>query len=187
MALSPASVAVHAATAGWRGTDLVTAVAVAYAESGGWPDRPGGLWGLPGEPGGDPAGNASKAHARQLAGGWSQWDGYTSRRYLLYMPLAGAAVAAPQVVAIITADAARNVREGLGALPGADVLDTARSALTLGVKAGGWMAERHNWVRVAQVVAGAGLLFVGVAMIARPDQTLGSLTRATIGKALKGR
>jgi len=170
--LNPVTVAEHAARAGWRGTELVTAVAVAYAASGGFPERAGGLWALPGEPGGDPAGNAVKAHTRWGSGGWSQWPAYTSRKYLLFMPPATAAVAAATVKDIIGLDqakaGAKAVQEAVTELPGADVLDTARSALSFVAKAGGWLANPDNWTRVARVVVGGGMIIAAVVMVTRP-------------------
>src|SRR5688572_5840495 len=104
------------------------------ASSGGNPDRAGGLWALPGEAGGDAAGNAVKAYARwRQPGGWSLFREYASTKYLLFMPIAVPAVAHPDVVAIITGPAIRgaigDLREAAGNLPGADMLDAARGAL----------------------------------------------------------
>lgn len=174
MPLNPVTVAEHAARAGWRGAELVTAVAVAYASSGGAPERAGGLWALPGEPGGDPAGNAVKAHARWASGGWGQWPGYTNRTYLIFMPPAGAAVAAASVKEIIGLDkakaGAKAAQEAVTELPGADMLDTARGALTFVAKAAGWLSNPDNWTRVARVVVGGGMIIASVVMVTRVDQ-----------------
>jgi len=168
-------VATYAARAGWRGADLVTSVAVALAETGGDPDRPGGLWNVPGSAGGDPAGNAAAAFARWQAAGWPAWNTYNSRRYVLFMPAAAAAVAASSVQSIVvdpppvlTGGALGGLREAAGNLPGADVLDTARTGLGLAVKAGAWMANPDNWVRVVLVAVGSALLVGALVVLVRP-------------------
>lgn len=172
MPLNPVTVAEHAARAGWRGVDLVTAVAVAYAASGGFPERAGGLWALPGEPGGDAAGNAVKAHARWSAGGWGQWPAYTSRKYLIFMPPASAAVAAASVKNIIDTDTAKAgakaVQEAATSIPVPNPLDAARDALTLAQRAGSWLSNSDNWVRIARVVVGGGMIIAAVVMVVRP-------------------
>lgn len=186
-ALTPVAIARHAATAGWRGTDLPIAVAVALASSSGYAERAGGLWGLPGEPGGDGAGNAVKAYARWRAGGWGMFANFANTKYLLYMPLAVPAVAHPDVVAIIAAPVVEGFKDGLDSvLPAADLLDTARTGLSLAVKAGQWLGDRHNWARVAMVVIGATMITTAVAMVSRPDQTLGAAAGALVRPILKG-
>jgi hypothetical protein len=184
MALSPVAIAKHAATAGWRGADLPVSVAVALASSGGQPDRAGGLWGLPGEPGGDAAGNAVAAFARWRAGGWGMFAHYRDTKWLLFMPIAVPAVAHPDVVAIVAAPVVEGFKEGAeSVLPAADMLDIARAGLSFVAKAGAWMSNRHNWVRSAQVLVGAGLVIAAMGMVTRPDQTVGGFIGST-GKAL---
>lgn len=41
-------------------------------------------------------------------------------------------------------------------------------AVEMMIGAGRWMADPHNWVRVAQVVAGGMLLVAGISIVARP-------------------
>lgn len=186
MALTPVAIARYAAVAGFRGGDLPTAVAVALASSGGWPDRAGGLWGLPGEPGGDPAGNAAKAFDRYRAGGWGMFAGYANTKYLLYMPVALVAVVDPSVVAIAAAPLVEGFKAGVESLlPGSDMLDTARSGLSLLAKAGAWLSNRHNWVRVAQVAVGAGMIFASINIIT-DQKIVGVIGKTTdaVGKVL---
>ena len=177
--LSPVTVAEHAARAGFRTKDLIIAVAVAYTESQGYAERDGGLWRLPGEPGGDPAGNAVKAYTRWKAGGWDQWTSYRTGRYLLWMPAATAAVGAEGVINIITNPigvgqaVGADIKSAAQGLPLTNPLDAARDALTLAYKAGAWVANPHNWTRVAWVVTGGALIIVGAVKIARPQRALG--------------
>lgn len=113
--------AAAAARAGWTGVDLVTAVAVAGAESG-W--RPGvthingngsidyGLWQINSVHVGilasgdwaDPYDNAAMAHTVWAAAGgsWSPWTTFTGGAYTQYLPAAQGAVrgvAVPQTCA----------------------------------------------------------------------------------------
>jgi len=176
--LNPVSIAEHAARAGFRKQDLVIAVAVALAESQGYADRAGGLWNLPGEAGGDPAGNAVKAYARFQTGGWGQWSSYRGNRYLLWMPAAGGAVAAEGVKNIVTNPVGvgqavgQDVKSTAQNLPLVDSLDAAKDALTLAYKAGAWVANPQNWIRVSQVITGGALIVVAAVMIIRPERVL---------------
>lgn len=162
--ITPAAIADACVAAGWRGGDLSVAVAVAIASSGGNPDRAGGLFAIPGVAGGDPAAAARAAYALwQKPAAWGGFPAHRSRRYLLYMPIAVPAAAAAEARAI-----AANPGAELGkGLPGADAVETARSALTLAVKAGAWMSNRNNWARVAQVMLGGLILGVAIAALTR--------------------
>lgn len=69
--------------------------------------------------------------------------------------LAGAGRA---VAAAVTG--AQNI--GAGVVAGAgDVLDTARGA----VKAGQWLSNPHNWVRIVYVAGGVALILVAAGML----------------------
>lgn len=97
--LSPVSIAHHASRAGWKGDDLVKAVAIAMAESGGVINATGdkdlttggelsrGLWQINYRPGRDegnairdpqrnsnPATNAQNAHEIYKQQGWRAWS-----------------------------------------------------------------------------------------------------------------
>lgn len=177
---TPIDVAVWAARAGWRGNDLTVAVAVALAASRGNPSASGGLYGIGG--GGDGQSQSNTAHARWKASGWGTFKAHNSRAYLLQMPAAGAAVVAAEARDIISdpAGAASEIVEAAGQLPGADVLDAAKGALTLAYKAGAWMANPDNWARVLMVVLGGGLVVGGLVM------TVGSGVASPVG-ALAGK
>lgn len=184
--LNPVAIATHAARAGFRGTDLVTAVAVALAESGGNETRAGGLWNLGAGPPGTPAAEAVKAYNRFKAGGWTQWASYRSNAYLLFAPLAAAAAASAEVAGIIRdpAGAVGNVIDGISdAIPGADMLGAAQGAVAIAYKAGAWLADRHNLERVAQVVVGSGLIIASVVMLARP--AIGAVSGGAVGMVAK--
>lgn len=109
-ALPPEQVAQAAYAAGWRGADVVTAVAVAYAESGLDPQafNPAaggnkGLWQINNVHAallaqGDwrvPADNAVMAFAiwNEAGGSWTPWEAYTNHAYAKFLPQAQAAVA----------------------------------------------------------------------------------------------
>lgn len=185
-------IAVHAAKAGFRGADLTTAVAVALASSMGSVDQAGGLWALPGVPGGDPAGNAVKAFERFKAGGWGQWPAYSSGRYLLFMIGAAAAVSTAGVLAIIenpaeaAGKAAAKATEAAKGLPGGEVIDAAQDALGFATKTAAWLGDRQNWIRIAQVVVGGAMIIASVTMIARPEQRLTGLAGMVARPIIKG-
>src|SRR6266536_5072796 len=100
---SMTQVAQYAANAGFSGKGLSTAVAVAYAESGGNPNATGpvgekGLWQVfprahpDWENGGnlyDPQYNARAAYAISSSGAnWRPWTTWVTGAYLLYLPQA---------------------------------------------------------------------------------------------------
>lgn len=110
--LTAAQIAQYAASAGWTGTDLITAVAVALAESGGDANAQGdfgdpnagvynafGLWQVnTGENPQfandnllDPQTNANDAYAIWQQIGWGGWSTYSSGKYAAFIPTATAA------------------------------------------------------------------------------------------------
>lgn len=181
--LSGIAIAKHAATAGFRGNDLVISVAVALGSSLGNDSQAGGLWDLPGVPGGDPAGNATKAYARWKAGGWDQWSAYTSKRYLLFMPGAAASAAAKEVLDII-GEAGEKAGDAIDT--GKDMLDAAQNAVGALQKAGAWLSKRENIIRVAQVAIGGAMIIAAVAMITRPERALTGVGGMIIKPIIKG-
>jgi hypothetical protein len=118
MNLSPAQIAQYAAAAGFTGNDLLTAVDIALAESGGNPSAYNpetaagapqgqgsyGLWQIflaahpefAGANLADPQTNANAAYSiYAVAGGFTPWSTYTSGQYGMYeTPAVQAAVAA---------------------------------------------------------------------------------------------
>lgn len=121
MILPAAQIAALAKSAGWAGEDVVTAVAVALAESGGNPraladdsdDLSYGLWQInmlgamgperrrafgltSNEQLYDPATNARAAHAIWRSQGWQRgWGAYSSGAYRKHLPVARAAAGSP--------------------------------------------------------------------------------------------
>jgi hypothetical protein len=187
--VTPVNLAIFGATAGWRGTDLIVAVAVGMATSAGQVDRPGGLWG--GGPSGptDGQANANAAFARWQQSGWGSFPAHNHKTYLLFMPAATAATASADVQAIVRdpAGAADKlggaIADAAGQLPGGDILDAAKNALTLMYKAGAWMANPDNWVRVASVMLGGGLIIGGLFLVAK--QAAGTLAGDLAGSIAK--
>jgi hypothetical protein len=187
--------------AGWRGQDLIVAVAVGLAESGGNPAARNtsggadsrGVWQINVAAGAHPEyadrnlydldTNAAAAFEIWKAHGWGPWQAHNNGAYLLRMPAALAAVEARGLnkIGAAASDAASAAAAGafggvgIGALsdaahniPGADALSAARSGLAIVWKAGAWMADPHNWLRVVQVAVGGGLIIGGIVIVARP-------------------
>lgn len=181
------TIAAHAATAGFRDKDLTIAVAVAGATSLGNDGAPGGLWGLPGVPGGDPAGNAVKAFERWRAGGWAQFPAYSSGRYLLFMPAAQVAVQSSKVLEILNKGAKQAKENVETAVDSANtIVDAAQDAVAIGVKAGAWLSKRENWIRIAEVVIGGAMVIVSLTMIANPERALGGAVGMIARPIVKG-
>lgn len=161
MPASPATVSGWAYAAGWRYLDLAVAIAVAYSETGANTGHAGGVWNVPGGPA-DGSANAAAAYKRWQAGGWRQWPTYANGKYLLFMPIATPAAAAAEALLTSPAGAvATNV-------PGGDLVSAAQNALTLGIKTQAWVANRHNWARVAEVIVGGALLIGALVMVSKP-------------------
>lgn len=136
----------------------------------------------------DPAVNARAAYGIWKSGGWGPWEAHTSNAYLFYMPVALTAVQASQVQQIIT-NPGESAKAVADQLPGADMLDAAQGALTLGYKSAGWIGNRNNWVRVAYVMLGTGLIWGGLLMVAGKPiaKTTGAVVGSVVpaGKAVK--
>jgi hypothetical protein len=180
----PVSLVTLAHDAGWSGGDVVTAVAVAVAASGGNSGRTGGLWGVPGfPPNMDPKLDAAAAYATQKSKGWGAFPKYKSNAYLLWMPAATAAVAAAGGAAVVT-----NPGEVLGAVVDAtgadDLLGTLKTATAPLLKAGAWLGNQANWLRVAYVVFGGAIIVGSLVMIAGPG-AVGSVAGGVVKPLLK--
>lgn len=195
--ISPVAIAEHAARAGWRGGDLIVAVAVAMAESGGRETAHNtsrgadarGIWQVNVAHDAhpdlaslnlyDPATNAKAAYGIWKAGGWGPWQAHNNRTYVIFMPIATAVASAPSVLGIVAAGVVDDVASKI---PGKDMLDAARGGLKLGIKAGGWLSNRNNWVRVAYVMLGTGLMWGGLLMVV--GKPVMSTTEAVAGGLL---
>jgi lysozyme-like protein len=174
--LTPAQIAGYARQAGFQGPALVTATAVALAESGGRTDavnvntngsRDLGLWQLNDSAHPwvksinwqDPAANAQGAKRiyDEAKGSFRPWVAYTSGSSTRFNLQAAQAAGAPAAPA-----------ENAGWLdklnPLDDVADAASSAadgVKLAASAGVWLSNPHNWLRVVYVVAGGALIIAG--------------------------
>lgn len=173
MALSTAQLTVVAAKAGWTGSDLAVAIAVALAESGGnpnarnagssWDSR--GLWQIniaknahpeyASQNMYDPQANANAAHAIWAKDGWGPWQAHNNGKYLLYMPLATAAAGSI----------------GVGASAEPAVMGSVDAILQIAqepIRLMKWLAEPGTQTRIAKVVVGGGLVMLGLYIVARP-------------------
>jgi hypothetical protein len=178
-------------TAGWRGNDVVTATAVARAESGYRTDAEGpklcgkggarGLWQInicvhncPNY--NDANANAACAHKIFQSQGWKAWEAYTNGRYKAFLSSATKAYANIQSDAKKegkTLDQKMSEISGKAGVPGDIVADAAGAASTIipGVKEIGEffnaLTQGNTWIRVGEGALGLLLLVVGVAAITR--------------------
>lgn len=171
--------------AGWSSAGQITiGVAVAYAESGGRTDatnqnrngsRDLGLWQIndgahpwiKSQNWQDPGVNTAAAFRvwREAGGSWRPWVAYTSgsyRQYLLQGKQGADAPVTPGASDPLVADPAL----GLG-----DITDAAESvadAVKLAASVATWVANPHNWLRVAWVAGGGVMILAGLNLAARP-------------------
>lgn len=191
---------------------LAIAVAVALAESSGRPeahnpvppDDSYGLWqiNLIGKLRGRlkdwgltspeqlkvPATNA-KAMASISNGGrnWRPWTTYTSGAYLLYLPRGkkAAAAAGSAQLGDAIATTAGAVGSALGETLGDNESPWYVQPVVQAASAGAWMANRDNWIRVAKVVAGGGVLLVGLLALTGGGVASAAAKVVPVGKAAK--
>jgi hypothetical protein len=190
-----------ARAAGWSGRDLITAVAVAGAESGynatavGKPNRNGsrdyGLWQInsvhnpTAQNWRDPNVNARMAYQvwSQAGRKWSPWSAYKNRSYLLFWSPAAAAVgvnASPLGDAAATIGGAGEAVAGAaGAVPAA--LDQVGNVVEA-------LGRQDTWLRVSKVIAGTILVGVGVYLVARPvvEPAASAVKKVAVTAATKG-
>jgi hypothetical protein len=183
--LSPRQLADHGATAGWHSQTLVTAVAIALAESGGKTDAHAvnaredsrGLWQInvrahPEYASAnlyDPAVNAQAAHAIYAKSGWGPWSTHSGLfpSYLLWVPTAEIGVAGSEVEKL-SKDAGNAAQQIPGVSQATAVADSAQQALGFMQKAGQWMGDRENWARIEMTVIGGVLIIAGLSIVAWP-------------------
>jgi len=197
--ISAQAIARHAQAAGFRGADLQTSVAVALAESGGDTDAHAltsredsrGLWQInvrahPELAANlyDPATNARAARAVLRKQGWSAWSVFPLKM-ALYMPTAGAAVLSLPG-GLDTGDpladkASGAIETGLE-LTG---VKAAGQALSLVAKAGTWINDPRNWLRIAYIVLG-GLLVLGALIMLAAPAVSNVVPVGKIARAVKG-
>lgn len=166
----------YAKAAGWPGGELITAAAIALAESGGNPNARGdislqtstwgpsiGLWqirSLKAEYGKgttrdekanyDPQTNANHAYAIWKQSGWGAWSTHSGPlpRYLAFVPQVTAA--APLAGIDLAVDDAKEAVSG----PVDAVLEVAQEPIRV-LK---WLADPGTQIRIAKVIVGGGLV-----------------------------
>lgn len=137
----------------------------------------------------DPQQNANAAWAISNEGrNWKPWEAFTNGAYLLHMPAAKIGVTKfynrnpssdPDNNALVP-DQLEQPLDQLGSLAQFPAKITA------------WISNRDNIIRLAKVLVGVGIVFVGVAVVARPivkpvTDTAGKIVGvAGPGKFMKG-
>ena len=119
----------------------------------------------------DPAFNASSMF--QISNGgtnWSPWTTYRGARYLLALPQSASAARAELGTGDAVDDALNQAPGAVGgAVDAASATASGIGDIAAAVKgAGTWLSDRNNIMRIAKVVAGAGLLIGGLFIFARP-------------------
>jgi len=183
--LSPAQLAGAARSAGFSGPALVTAVAVALAESGGRTDavntnrngsRDLGLWQIndrahpwiTGQSWQDPKVNAAAAYRvyREASGSFRPWVAFTSGSSSRFTLQAAQGAQAPADPPSGGGGILSGLPVDLPGLPGVgDAVDAAKSAgnaVRLVASAGAWISNPHNWLRVAYVIVGGAMVVAGL-------------------------
>jgi len=174
------SIASLAAGAGFTGSQVAIATAIALAESGGNPDSVGdngtsfGLWQIhvPAHPEFkgvnlfDPATNAHAAYTVYQHQGWGAWSTYNGAAYFKALPAAQAAAGGATLASVPfdPAGTARNLLDQTGAV------ETATSAITQAGAVTGFieqLADPATWLRVGKVVIGAVVIMVGVGLVVK--------------------
>lgn len=190
--LSASQIAQVAANAGFKGNGLVVAVAVALAESGGNTeavdhDSNGstdyGLWQINSVHGVtqsamfDPVQNAAEAYNLSSGGSnWSPWVTFTTGAYVGHLPAAQSAVTGvvPGVSLASWYDpggvlndigkaaaAVGNPEDAVGTVTGtAGLISSAEAAVN-------FVTNTGNWVRLAYILGGSGMVLFGIVELAR--------------------
>jgi hypothetical protein len=204
--LTPAQIAGYARQAGFSGPALVTAVAVALAESGGRTDatnvnRNGstdrGVWQLNDKAHPwvtsinwqDPAANAAGAYRiyREAGGTFRPWVTFTNGSAGRFQLQATQAAGAP-------ADPGSADNAGfLDHIPllgdAADAAGAARDGVRLAATGAAWVSNPHNWLRVVYVVTGGALIIAGVQLTVsgRVSKVVAPISSTVKAVATKGK
>jgi hypothetical protein len=152
------------------------AAAVALAESGGNPDAIGhnsngsvdrGLWQINSIHGAqsttDVTGNVRSAIAISNNGtNWQPWTTFVSGAYRKFLNPADPALIGNSIVDPGIATTPSNPLDAL-----ASGVSSVVGGVTNAVKAGQWLANPHNTIRIFLVVSGGGMLLIGVTILFR--------------------
>lgn len=204
---NPVQIAQHAWSAGFRGPDLIRAVATAMAESSGRTDANNptstatGLWQImqgvhvKSHPEWtvswleNPDNNAKAAYTLWKESGWRPWDA-SKAGAVLYTPAASTAVNTflamnPTAIPKNIGDTASGFVDrstGLG-----DIKQSAAQGVDALSKAGKWLGTASNWIRALEVIAGAGMVLLGLAALAFPaaDKVVGLAPSGKVVNAVK--
>lgn len=212
MWVTPAQVAGYVKAAGWPATEIHIATAVALAESGerhgaSWRADTAAVgdehlvndkWGpsiglfqirsLHAEKGKgtkrdelanrDPLTNARHALAIRREQGLTAWTLFNSAKMFAALPFAILGARNPLAP---VGDVIDGAQAAAGAVRGS--IDAVTDGVGAVVKAGAWMSDRGNWVRVSKVITGVGLVWVGISIVVGPPVSRGIGT--VVGKAEK--
>lgn len=178
--LSDNAIGQLAVNAGWSGSDVPIAVAVALAESGGNSDAhnlsgASGLWqvmwklhGFTGNPY-DPATNANAAHQVFVKQGWGAWTTHSTGAYLVFLPRGNFA-------------ATNSTASGGGNVPvspsspsnGSQSAGSGLQTITMG----------GLWIRVGAFLLGTMLLVEGLLRLSGANKTIVTLAKTAAKGAL---
>lgn len=168
--------------AGFTGNGVPTIVAIGAAESGLKTEHAGGWLAISGVPGnmGDPNECARAAYSISNGGkSFGRWSTYTHGEFLTFLGLAqqiartGTAVGDSSIqvgdVTDTVKDAVPDPLAGaLGALgAGLAPLKSLEAIAELVGKAGAWIADRHNWIRILEITTGVTAVFVGAFLVSK--------------------
>jgi hypothetical protein len=190
--LNAAQIAQYASQAGFSGNALITATAIALAESSGRTDVINslgcvGLWQIYQKYHPqwsvaqlqNPATNAQAAYAISNGGrDFTPWETYTNGMYIAQLGAArlgaasvtqsqagGSSGSQSAVPANWLTDLGNGLTGGaLGAVTG--TVDGLASVGSLGISGARWISDGHNWVRIVEVIAGGSAILVGLKMLA---------------------
>lgn len=181
--LTAPQIAQWAIQAGFSGQDLVTAVAVALAESNGRIDATNtnsngstdyGVWQINSVHSDEFAKypqwwsveNADMAHDIYAAAGnqWTPWSTFTSGKYTSFLLQATSAAKSPDTGNVVGGPGDTKT---VNIIPGVDSIAQSLSGFTTSLAAiAGWIGDPQNWERVGMVFIGGALVVGALIMVA---------------------
>jgi hypothetical protein len=147
----------------WLIAPIATAAAIVGAASGGDESGPGGLFGTGGESN-NPGDQLGRAAAAYKSGGFAAFPAYRSGAYIVWKPWAAAGIT--QYIAGFSQPPGVTVGNPLATTVYGAENTVVNSAVGVGNLLG-WIAQPGNWVRIAKVLAGLGLVVVGAAVFVK--------------------
>lgn len=180
--LTPPQIAQWAVQAGFSGQDLVTAVAVALAESDGRIDATNtnsdgttdyGVWQINSvhadeftkHPQWWSVENADMAHDIYAAAGnkWTPWSTYTSGKYTSFLLQATSAAKNPDASNVVGGPGDTKT---INVIPGVDSIAESLSGFTTALAGiAAWMGNAQNWERIGLVLVGGALVVGALIMV----------------------